>query len=190
MSRLVRADVNAAGLVTFGAAPVAVNLGVAGAPPLTAAVAAGVPPGQAAPSSVDNYSARIAKYVPAEIIAFYLAADKLFTAPGGQADVSPGQGALTVYINSHLVGFSVLVFAVALVATPLYIRSQAETDQPWLVNVVMASVAFVIWTYTIQGTIFTQTGAYDSRIATFCVLAFTLLSGFVIPGGKPVDAAP
>jgi len=190
MSRLVRADTNATGLVTFGGAPVAMTLSLAGGAPLSAAVAGGVAPGQPAPSSVDNYSARIAKYVPAEIIAFYLAADKLFTAPGGQANVSAEQGALTAYINSHLAGFSVIVFLVALVATPLYIRLQAETDQPWLVNVVMASVAFVVWTYTIQGTMFIQTGTYDSRIATFCVLVFTLLSGFVIPSGKLAAAPP
>jgi hypothetical protein len=68
MSRLVRGDVNIDAPLRFGISPVRVPI----------ASAAPAVEGDATRTDTDNYSTRIVKYIPAEVVAFYLAADKLF----------------------------------------------------------------------------------------------------------------
>src|SRR6516165_3071200 len=177
MSRLVRAAVNDKGFVSFSASPVNIvpaNHDLSAHPPLEAG---------AAVTEVDNYAARIVKYVPAEVIAFYLAADKLFAPVVNLARPDRTDHVLvTDFINTHGQIFAAIIFALALVATPLYIWRQAEPNQPWAVNGIMATMAFIIWAYAVQGGIFSGNGLYDPRLASFTILVFTLLSGFVVPG--------
>jgi hypothetical protein len=57
-------------------------------------------------------------------IAFYLAADKLFAKAADVVNANIAE----MFVNTHLRYFSIAVFVIALVGTPLYIRQQA-TDQ-------------------------------------------------------------
>ncbi len=199
MSRLVRADINTKGHFRMGSGQVSVLAAVWGpastleAKQLRGAPFVGKPVAATAGETVgvtqvDDFASRIVKYVPAEVIAFYLAADKLFLSP---ATNIPGltPNTATAYINGHLEVFSVAVFFVAFIAVAPYIRSQADENQPWIVNAVMSTVAFVILAYVANGSIFFQQGGYyDPRLAGLLVLVFTLLSGFVIPGkGQPSE---
>ncbi|SDR11630.1 hypothetical protein SAMN05444161_1694 [Rhizobiales bacterium GAS191] len=174
MSRLVRAATDAAGPITFSASPVTVLTGAPGAPAVAGAAA-----GQE--TQVDNYAARIVKYVPAEVIAFYLAADKLFVPVSVTPSAETSTVMITKFIDTHGNYFGIGIFLLALVATPIYIWQQAEKDQNWIVNGVMSTIAFVIWAYTTQGSVFYGNGFYDPRLASFAVLIYTLLSGFVVP---------
>jgi len=177
MSRLVRAEADAGGLVSFGGGPVSVAVGSPGAPNVA---------GASGTTQVDNYAARMVKYIPAEVIAFFLAADKLFAPTFGTAAPSSGSPVsgtplVTGFINSHGLYLATAIFFVALLATPLYMWKQSEKNQPWSVNAFMSTVAFVIWSYATQGAVFYGNGLYDARIGSLLILVYTLLSGFVIP---------
>jgi hypothetical protein len=168
MSRLVRADANATGLVSFRGGPVNVVLGSPGAPRVA---------GAKETTQVDNYAARIAKYVPAEVIAFYVAADKLFvpassSAPSGSPVV--GISPITSFIDTHGVYFAAGIFFFALLATPLYILQQSEKGQPWSVHATMSSIAFVIWSYATQGALFQVSGLYDARLGSLLGSGLTI----------------
>jgi len=167
MSRLVRRDVNLGGrLLSLHPSPVRAQI-TSVAPAVTGA------PSQ---TDTDDYATRIVKYIPAEVVAFYLAADKLFAKAADVANAN----VVDIFINSHLFYFSIAVFAIALVGTPIYLAQQAEDDEPWRVQATISSLAFVIWAYAIQGQIFVP--FYSSAIAAFAVLVFTFASGFVKPG--------
>lgn len=73
-------------------------------------------------TQVDNYTTRIVKYIPAEIIAFYIAADRSVKAASDESDAN----ALSVFIKGHLWFFSMGVFLIALFGVPLYYYSASE----------------------------------------------------------------
>ena len=177
MSRLVRAATTPSRLIAFSSGPVNVKIGDPGVPAVGDAAHGGA-------TQVDNYAVRIAKYVPAEVIAFYLAADKLFVpvaATPVQGGADAGTALVSKFIDAHGSYFAAGIFLVALIATPLYILQQSEKNQPWGIHAVMSSVAFVIWSYATQGALFLGNGLYDARLGSIAVLVYTLLSGFVIP---------
>jgi hypothetical protein len=62
---------------------------------------------------------------------------------------------------------------------PLYLKQQATAGEPWQVQAVVSSAAFVIWAYAVQGQMFVP--VYSSAIAAFMILVFTFASGFVKP---------
>jgi hypothetical protein len=188
MSRLVRPDVNAQSHVVFRASPVAIVPGEAGAP-AAPSVTADVP---TSTTAVDNYATRIVKYIPAEVIAFYLAADKLFapsrvSGAAAQPAANGDANFMSLFISAHSNQIAAGIFVAALIATPLYLWKQAEQDQPWLVNVLVSTIAFAIWAYATQGAVFAP--VYDARIASLAILSFTLLSGFIVPGKPSVTPA-
>ena len=83
MGRLVRRDVNLAPNSLLALSSTAVRTPVAAV--VTETAAAALPGAAAAQTDTDDYPTRMAKYVPAEVVAFYLAADKLFTKGAGAA---------------------------------------------------------------------------------------------------------
>lgn len=126
----------------------------------------------------DNYAERIAKYVPAEVIAFFLAADKLFPDPNG-GDAKSGT-LLDKLIASYSLEVAAAVFAIGLIGTPAYIWQQRAEGEPWKVHAIMATLAFIVWAYAIHAHIFVE-NIYSSSLASFLVLFYTLVSGFVVP---------
>jgi hypothetical protein len=169
MSRLVRRDVRL-GNRAFGLQASPVRAQIATVAPAAANQAA------ADQTDTDDYTTRIVKYIPAEVVAFYLAADKLFA----KATDVVNANIADIFVRDHLRYFSIAVFVIALVGTPLYIRQQATDDSPWRVQAALSTLAFLIWAYAVQGQIFAS--VYSSAIAAFLVLVFTFASGFVKPG--------
>jgi hypothetical protein len=173
MSRLVRRDVRL-GDRTFSlqASPVRAQITTV-APALTDHAQ---DPAAATQTDTDDYTTRMVKYIPAEVVAFYLAADKLFV-KGAEA---VNDNIVKTFVDKHLYDFSFAVFVIALIGTPIYLRQQATDDEPWVVQAVVSTIAFVIWAYAVQGQMFVP--LYSSAIAAFMVLVFTFASGFVKPG--------
>lgn len=167
MSRLVRKDVRLENRA-FALAASPVRAQIATVAPVVEAAA-----GQ---TDTDDYTTRIVKYIPAEVLAFYLAADKLFAKATDVVNANIAE----MFVNTHLRYFSIAVFVIALVGTPLYIRQQATDDEPWRVQATVSTLAFLIWAYAVQGQIFAP--VYSSAIAAFLLLVFTFASGFVKPG--------
>ncbi len=118
MSRLIQRDARVEGhLFGLGSSPVRAQI-EAVAPTVAGQAQA---PGAAQQTDTDDYATRMVKYIPAEVVAFYLAADKLFV-KGAQA---VNANIADTFVAGHLFYFSVAVFVIALVGTPIYLRQQA-----------------------------------------------------------------
>lgn len=117
----------------------------------------------------DGIPQRVAKYVPAEIIAVYL-----FLLPivinGTDAGSSKREVLLAV------------IFAICLIATPLYFwRFRDVSKKVRWYHVVLSTFALVVWVYSIPGGFFDAVGGYDSIAAAIIMAVFSLVSGFAGP---------
>ncbi|MEW5911873.1 MAG: hypothetical protein AB1814_04910 [Thermodesulfobacteriota bacterium] len=129
--------------------------------------------GKAAPAKVqqpykkkgDDYLARVAKYVPSEIIAAYITAI----------------GLISTVAEPRLKWWLYLVFLVlCLVFTPIYFNQMAKKGEPKAAQIVISTLAFLVWAYSFGG-FFQLVGIYHSVVASLLLIAFTLVSGLFVP---------
>ncbi len=115
----------------------------------------------------DEYLTRVAKYVPAEIVGAYLAGQGVIIASS-----SSGAG-------TRSRAFLILA-AVLLVCTPLYLRAMAKPGQPWRKHAVVGSLAFAVWVYALAELprVF---DIYSPLAASLALILFTVVSGLVQP---------
>jgi hypothetical protein len=129
-------------------------------------------------SDGESYADRVAKYVPGEIVAGYAVLYAIVQqVPESDTLRTPAAWA---------------VFAICLVATPIYlVRVGRPSGQQW-VQVVISSVAFVIWAYTLGGP-FADTPGYRPWIGGLLVGLYTFLAGLFQPAQlapKPLPVSP
>lgn len=152
----------------------------------------------------DSFIERVAKYVPAEILAAYVAVDgylvpnpdfvrsvrQLMAAPTRDPSAlnslfPPGTSEALKMLTPYL---PLAAFAIFLVVTPLYFWQHARTSPkgtPWIAHACIATVAFVVWAYTMHGSFFQtmlDAPAYDGKIASAAMFVFTTVSGLFAPG--------
>lgn len=128
---------------------------------------------EGAPPPADGYSERLLKYLPAETIAFYVGVDRLIAAHFGIDGTSGASGPAFAW--------SIGLFALGLVGTFFYLRSRRVTGQPWGLNASIATLAFVVWAYTLGGTPFLLTDTYSLFAAGLATPIFTFVAGFIAP---------
>jgi hypothetical protein len=116
---------------------------------------------------VNDWLERTAKYVPSEVIAAYVAAE-------GFAEPAVGQ--------RRIIWHAVIFFACLLI-TPFYIAKFASTTKAKWVNAVVASVSFVIWSYSV-GHFFRDIDWYDAIGAPILLVLWTLATGLIQPTEK------
>jgi hypothetical protein len=119
----------------------------------------------------DNYIARLAKYIPAEIIALYL----------GVANVIP------VTDSSYHLALWIVAGTTAL-CTPVYMYlATREAGKPTLWSqIVISSIAFPIWVFAIGGPFaFLPWYAGKHWIAAIVISFVTFLAGAYQPGPAP-----
>jgi hypothetical protein len=116
---------------------------------------------------VKEYLERVAKYVPAEIIAAYLT---LLPIVAGTTDEDTTMRTRLYFI--------ILVGSVVL--TPLYFRFMANATQPKRLQMLVSTIAFVIWAYSLGGW-FADQDIYHEGVAAILLVFFTLISGLVAP---------
>jgi hypothetical protein len=121
----------------------------------------------------DDYLARIAKYVPAEVIAFSLFINAILD----QA-VRAGGPAAT------MAGFPVASIAqIALVAgivlTPLFVWYVREEGDAWITNAVVSTLLFPFWAYAMGAVAFAD--YRDGNLAAILLATVTVVSGFISP---------
>jgi len=133
----------------------------------------GLEPGAA--SDGDGYAARVAKYVPGEVVAAYVAI---------LAVLDPAAGA---GVDRTLCR---VAFLVLLAATPLYLwRLGRPGDRAPAVQLVVSTAAFAVWAYALRGlTCAFPAVPYDGRVASVALVLFTVVSGVARP--TPVPAGP
>jgi len=112
-------------------------------------------------------AARIAKYVPAEVLVPYAAATAGIV------------GATAPHSITRLVDLLV-AFALGLIATPLYLNSRAEHGQPRVLHLVVATGAFVAWSYGTGG-FWKDLGWFQVATAALVIFGYSLLSGLAVP---------
>ena len=137
-----------------------------------------LPPGlgssqQAQAQSGDNYLERIAKYVPAEVIAFFIFINAILD----QALKAGG-------VNAAMAGFPVMTVAqgaliVGIVLTPLFVWYVREEGDAWLTNAFVSTLAFPFWAYALGAVAFAD--FRDGNFAAILLATFTVVSGLISP---------
>jgi hypothetical protein len=118
-------------------------------------------------TDVKQYLERVAKYVPAEVVAAYIFANGLATS-------SPWPGVLFI-----------LIFIICALCTPFYITRFTKTDKEAWTNGIVAFCAFIVWAYAIGGGFFPYFKLYNAPTASVILIIFTLISGIFVPASKP-----
>jgi hypothetical protein len=119
------------------------------------------------PDGTKDAAIRIAKYVPAEVITPYAAATQGIV------------GATVAHSTMRLVDL-LIAFALGVLATPLYLNKRAEVGKPKRLHLIVATVAFIVWSYGTGG-FWQDLGWYQVATAALIVLGFSLLSGLLVP---------
>lgn len=153
----------------------------------------------------DSYLDRVTKYIPGEVLAAYLALDRNLVPntqrylkereelaaaakvargiadPAAQATLSPDlQYQFFLYMP-------LLIVAVGLIFTPIYIWQLAcrnNDGTPWKMHALVATLAFLVWAYAIQGSAFTAGplgNVFHGSFASTLLIVFTLASGVFAP---------
>jgi hypothetical protein len=121
----------------------------------------------------DNYLERIAKYVPAEVLAFFIFINAILE----QALKTGGKGAAMAGLPVTTVAQGALV--VALVLTPLFVWYVREEGDAWITNAVVSTLAFPFWAYVLGAVAFD--GFWDGNLAAILLATFTVVSGLIAP---------
>jgi uncharacterized membrane protein len=126
----------------------------------------GFTPLSARAADTDGYLGRVAKYVPAEIVALYLPLVKFIDAAGKLEARS---------VRLSLLALSFLVF---LVLTPIYFTKTARPGDAVKAQRIVSSIAFVCWAYSLGG-VFTELGIENNLVSGFLLIIFTAISGTI-----------
>jgi hypothetical protein len=121
----------------------------------------------------DNYLERVAKFVPAEVIAFFIFINAILD-----------QAARTGGKNAMMAGFPVMSVAVAALVvatmlTPLFIWYVREEGDAWVTNAIVATLAFPFWAYALGAVAFAD--YRDGDLAVILLGTFTVVSGLISP---------
>jgi hypothetical protein len=91
----------------------------------------------------DDYSSRLIKYIPAEVVAVYLTVQSAILAAVPSAE----SGTQTTTVDQPALFWG--VFVILLVLTPLYLlRTQGVTKK---VQLIISTLSFAVWVFTIGG---------------------------------------
>lgn len=126
----------------------------------------------------DGYVERLVKYIPAESVAFYLCVDRIISS---HFDLNFSIDATSLLPNAQLVLCSWTVFCLALVGTPLYLWKRRLEHQPWKLHATLSTIAFVLWAYSLGGSIFLIYGVHSFLIAGLVAPIFTFIAGLFEP---------
>ena len=114
----------------------------------------------------DSYVSRVAKYIPSEVLAFYVGASGLVAS----WDQTDGATRTAWW----------LIFAIGLVGTPAYLLKLSKLKTPWSMHALISSVAFVIWAYTLGGP-FKLMANYSPQFGSLGLVVFTFAAGMLSP---------
>jgi hypothetical protein len=132
--------------------------------------------GDPAPSTwidQDDYLLRLAKYVPAEVLAFSI----LINAILDQALRSGGSAAAMAGIPVMTIAIAALVLGT--VMSPFFVWYVHDKGDAWVTNACVAFVAFPFWSYALGAVAFTD--IRDGNLAAILLAGFTVMSGLIKP---------
>ncbi len=124
----------------------------------------------------DNYLERIAKYVPGEVLAFFIFINVILeqaVKTGGKAAVMAGVPVTTVAQGALVVG---------VLLTPLFVWYVREEGDAWLTNAFVSTLAFPFWAYALGAVAFND--YWDGNLAAILLATFTVVSGLISPRAR------
>jgi hypothetical protein len=121
----------------------------------------------------DNYLERIAKYVPAEVLAFFVFINAIL----GQAVKTGGEAAVMAGYPVMIVAQAAL--AVGIVLTPLFVWYVREEGDAWVTNAFVSTLAFPVWAYVLGAVAFAE--YHDGNLAAILLATFSVISGLIAP---------
>jgi hypothetical protein len=127
---------------------------------------------QGAPQG-DNYLERIAKYMPAEVLAFFIFINVILE----QAAKSGGKEAAMAGVPVTVVALGALIMG--LVLTPLFVWYVREEGDAWVTNACVSTLAFPFWAYAVGAVVFSP--YWDGNLAAILIATFTVVSGLISP---------
>jgi hypothetical protein len=125
------------------------------------------------PPVADNYLERIAKYVPGEVLAFFIFINVILE----QAQKTGGKSAVMAGVPVTTVAQGALV--VCLVLTPLFVWYVREDGDAWFTNAFVSTLAFPFWAYALGAVAFND--YWDGNFAAILLATFTVVSGLISP---------
>lgn len=120
-------------------------------------------------AKVKEYGERVAKYVPAEVLAFYSAAVQLILTQEGDK-----------HATFRLWAYAIVAL-VAWIGTPFYLGMFSKIPKERHVNQIVASIAFAVWAYAYPAGLFAEVGLHQPVVAGLLLLGFSFVSGFYQP---------
>jgi hypothetical protein len=147
----------------------------------------------------DGYLDRVAKYVPAEVVAFFIFVNSILDnaaeepvakalAKALDEKSTDVPGAVRAAIHTvKMAGFSIwniswIVLIIALAMTPIYLKSvsdAADNAEAPGANIVMSMLAFPFWAYAVDALAFRPW--HDGALASIMLATFTIISGAIRP---------
>lgn len=125
----------------------------------------------------DDYKDRLVKYIPAESVALYTFTDRLLTAHYGiNADGIPSLPVDAIFSYGPWA-----LFLLGLVGTPVYLYRQRGAGQPWKMHAILGTMAYVLWAYTLGGSLFLVQHWYNVLAAGMAAPIFTFVAGWFEP---------
>ncbi len=130
----------------------------------------------------DGYVERTIKYIPAEVLGFFM----LINAILDQAMKSGGPNAAMAGVPIPVIATGALLTGCIL--TPLFCWYVRRDGDAWMLNAAVSTVAFLFWSYLMGAVAFAN--IHDGNLAVILVATFTVVSGLVSPlRGKAVAVA-
>ena len=116
-------------------------------------------------TQADDYSTRLLKYIPAEVVAVYVFVEGLIKQ---SSDTSSIQTLLWI------------VFVATFILTPLYLW-RVQKVQKW-VQLVVSTIAFAVWVFSLGGP-FAMLAWYKAIYGAVLLPLFTFAAGILEPEG-------
>jgi len=116
--------------------------------------------------SGNDYIERVAKYIPGEVVAGYLAIMGMIEAADKE--------------NAARVGLAWGIFVIGVIVTPVYLTMVGKPTGPQKITVWISTFAFVVWAYALGGP-FKMSEIHNGLLGSVAVGVVTWLSGLFVP---------
>jgi len=121
----------------------------------------------------DDYLLRLAKYVPAEVLAFSILINAILDQAlhnGGKAASMAGMPVTAIAVAALIIGTMM---------APFFVWYVHEKGDAWITNACVSFVAFPFWSYAMGAVAFTD--YRDGNLAAILLATFTVASGLIKP---------
>jgi hypothetical protein len=121
----------------------------------------------------DDYLLRLAKYVPAEVLAFSILINAILDQAlrnGGPAAMMAGVPVTTIAVAALILGT---------IMSPFYVWYVHQKGDAWVTNAWVSFFAFPFWSYALGAVAFAD--YRDGNLAAILLASFTAMSGLIKP---------